>query len=173
MSVKKVVKVSELDPNFKFEIAKTYEGSTVLWCVQCGMCTSNCPYSEVWTVKPHQVIKMVLLGMRKEALRSDCIWTCSTCFMCAERCPQGVEVGNVMFALKNIAAREIGVPEGFREYGSQIYKTGKATPVTRGREKEREKLGLPKISEVDVKAIRRHLRKLGLTDVLKIEEEEK
>ena len=87
----KVVKASELDPNFKFEVAKTYEGKTVLWCVQCGMCSSNCPYSEVLDEKSHQVIKMILLGMREQALSCRSIWMCATCFMCAERCPQGVE----------------------------------------------------------------------------------
>ena len=85
---KKTVRDSELDPNFKFEIAKTYEGKTVLWCVQCGMCTSNCPYSDVLDVKPHQLIKMVLLGMREQAISCKSIWLCSTCFMCAETVPQ-------------------------------------------------------------------------------------
>jgi len=171
LTMRKTVKASELDPNFKFEVASTYEGSTVLWCVQCGMCTSNCPYSEVWTVKPHQVIKMVLLGMREEAIKCESIWTCSTCFMCAERCPQGVEIGNVMFALKNMAAREIGVPEGYKQYGHQIYESGRATKITRGREIERSKLGLPEIPRVDTEAIRSHMRKLNLTKLLKLEEE--
>ena len=92
---KKIVRASELDPDFKFDIAKTHEGETVLWCVQCGMCTANCPYSEVWDVKPHEIIKMILLGLREQALNCKSMWTCATCFMCAERCPQGVEVGNV------------------------------------------------------------------------------
>ena len=163
---KKVVRVSELDPDFKFEIAETHEGETVLWCVQCGMCTSNCPYSEVWDVKPHQVIKMILLGMRDQALSCKSIWQCSTCFMCAERCPQGVELGRVMFALKNIAAKEKGVPEGYRRFGQQVIETGRAMEITASRAKERERLGLPK-TLTDSKGVTSLLKKLKLDKLLK------
>ena len=163
---KKTVRDSELDPNFKFEIAKTYEGKTVLWCVQCGMCTSNCPFSDVLDVKPHQIIKMVLLGMREQAISCKSIWLCSTCFMCAERCPQGVELGRVLFALKNVAAREKGVPEGFRLFGQQLIETGRATKITGSREKERERLGLPK-TLTDSEDIKSLLKKLKLDKLLR------
>ena len=163
---KKTVRDSELDPNFKFGIAKTYEGKTVLWCVQCGMCTSNCPYSDVLDVKPHQLIKMVLLGMREQAISSKSIWICSTCFMCAERCPQGVELGRVLFALKNLAAREKGVPEGFRLFSQQLIQTGRATEITGSRKKERERLGLPK-TLTDSEDIKSLLKKLKLDKLIK------
>ena len=163
---KETVRASELDPDFKFEVAETYEGKTVLWCVQCGMCTSNCPYSDVLDVKPHQVIKMVLLGMREQAISCKSIWLCSTCFMCAERCPQGVELGRVMFALKNIAAREKGVPEGFRLVGQQVIQTGRAMEITASREKERERLELPK-TQTDSEDIKSLLKKLKFDKLLK------
>ena len=163
----KTVRASDLDPDFKFEVAKTYEGKTVLWCVQCGMCTSNCPYSNLWDVQPHQVIKMVLLGMREQAISCKSIWLCSTCFMCAERCPQGVELGRVMFALKNIAAREKGVPEGYRQIGQQVIQTGRAMEITALREKERERLGLPKMPRTDSEAIRNMLQKVKLDELVK------
>ena len=158
----KVVRSSELDPNFKFEIAETYEGRTVLWCVQCGMCTSNCPYSDVLEVKPHQVIKMIQLGMREQALSCKSIWLCATCFMCAERCPQGVEIANVMFAIKNLAAKEKGIPEGLKLFGQQVYNTGWAAEVTGFRSKEREKLGLPEVPRADAEEIKKMLKKLEL-----------
>ena len=163
---KRAVRDSELDPNFKFEIAKTYEGKTVLWCVQCGMCTSNCPFSDVLDVKPHQIIKMVLLGMREQAISCKSIWLCSTCFMCAERCPQGVELGRVLFALKNIAAREKGVPEGFRLFGQQLIETGRATKIAGSRKKERERLGLPE-TLTDSEDIKSLLKKLKLDKLLR------
>ncbi|UCG44973.1 MAG: 4Fe-4S dicluster domain-containing protein [Candidatus Bathyarchaeota archaeon] len=163
---KKTIRDSELDPNFKFEIAKTYEGKSVLWCVQCGMCTSNCPYSDVLDVKPHQLIKMILLGMREQAISNESIWLCSTCFMCAERCPQGVELGRVLFALKNLAAKEKDIPEGFRLFGQQLIETGRATEITGSRKKERERLGLPQ-TLTDSEDIRSLLKKLKLNKLLK------
>lgn len=163
---KETIKASDLEPDFKFEVANTYEGKTVLWCVQCGMCTSNCPYSGVWDVNPHQVIKMVLLGMREQAISCKSIWLCATCFMCAERCPQGVEVGRVMFALKNIAARERGVPEAYKLVGQQVIQTGRAVKITTLREKERRQLGLP-MPETDPEAIQKMLRKLRFDELIK------
>lgn len=169
---KKIVRASELDPDFKFDIAKTHEGETVLWCVQCGMCTSNCPYSNVWDVKPHEIIKMILLGLREQALSCKSMWTCATCFMCAERCPQGVEVGNVMFALKNIATKERGIPEGLKLFGQQIYKTGLSAKITGFRKRERANLGLPTLPNVDVESIKRLLKKMKFDELIDEEEEE-
>ena len=168
----KTVKASDLDPNFKFEVAKTFEGKTVLWCVQCGMCTSNCPYSDILDVKPHQVVKMVLLGMKRQALDCRSIWLCSTCFMCAERCPQGVEVARVMFALKNMAAKEKGVPEGYKLFGQQVMQNGRAMKITSLREKEREHLGLPKMPRTDSEAIKDMLKKVKLDEILNKEGDE-
>lgn len=168
---RRVMQQSELDPNFKYEIARTLEGKTVLWCVQCGMCSSNCPYSDLWEIKPHQVVAMVQLGIRDQALSSESIWTCATCYMCAERCPQKVEIANVMFALKNIAAREKGIPEGYRLFGQQVLRTGHGAEITALRERERAKMGLPKIPKVNVKSVRRLLEKTGLTKVLGSSEE--
>ncbi len=162
------VKASELDANFKFEISETAQGKSVLWCVQCGMCSSNCPYSELWEVKPHQVIGMVLLGMRDRAISCDSIWTCASCFMCAERCPQGVEVANVMFALKNIAAKEKGIPEGYKQFGQQVYRTGRGAEITRFRERERSKMGLPKVSEVRAQSVKKLLKNTELGELIDI-----
>jgi len=166
----RVVQASDLDVNFKFEIAKTPEGKTVLWCVQCGMCSSNCPYSDIWEVKPHQVIAMVLLGMRDQAVSCESIWTCATCFMCAERCPQGVEIANVMFALKNIAARERGMPEGYKLFSQQVYETGRAAEITVLRERERSKMGLPTVSRVKIESIRKLLERTNLSELINMKE---
>ena len=45
-----VVKSSELDPGFKFEVAETFTGRTIMNCFQCGMWSSNCPYSDLLDV---------------------------------------------------------------------------------------------------------------------------
>jgi len=86
--------------------------------------------------------------------------------MCAERCPQGVELGRVMFALKNIAAREKWVPEGFRLVGQQVFQTGRAMKITASREKERERLELPK-TQTDSEDIKNLLKKLKFDKLLK------
>ena len=162
----KVLKVSELDLNFKFEIAKTREGRTVLWCVQCGMCSSGCPFSEALNVKPHEIVKMILLGMRDEALTCKNIWVCATCYICAERCPQGVELGDILVALANIAARERGVPEGLSDIGKLLLEDGRAIKVSRIRMKERERMELPPIPNPNVFQTRKILKETGLDEVI-------
>jgi heterodisulfide reductase subunit C len=169
--LKATIKSTDLDPNFKFEIARTHEGRSVLWCVQCGMCSSNCPYADILDPKLHQVIKMIQLGMRDQALDSESIWFCATCFMCAERCPQGVEVGNVMFAIKNIAAKEKGIPDGFKRFLRQVYESGKSTRITGLRNKERENLGLPELPKTDHKEIRELLKKFELDKLADLKNE--
>lgn len=168
----KVIVKSEFDSSFKFEIVNTEEGKTVLWCVQCGMCSSNCPYSDLWETKPHQVIALVNLGMRDKALNSESIWTCATCFMCAERCPQKVEIANVMFALKNIAVIEKGIPKGHKLFGQQVYKTGRGVDITTLRKRERYRMGLPEIPKVDVESVKKLLKETKVIELIDEEEDE-
>jgi heterodisulfide reductase subunit C len=72
-----------------------------------------------------------------------------------------------MFALKNIAAREKGAPEGFRQVGQQVIQTGRAMEITALRGKERERLGLPKMPRTDSEAIRNMLKKVKLDELVK------
>ncbi len=144
--------VTKLDPEFKYEIAKRVGGKSFFNCFQCGVCSAGCPVAEAMDVKPNQVVKMVLLGMREEALNCDAIWFCSTCLMCDERCPQGVKPREVMEVLKQMALKGDGKPpkskasytyyktfmENMRNYG-RIHETSffakfklKATPIGLG-----------------------------------------
>jgi heterodisulfide reductase subunit C len=155
-----------LDLGFKFEIAKTREGRTVLGCIQCGICSSSCPFSEELDFKPHEMVKMILLGMREAALSSQKIWACATCYMCAERCPQKVELGNVLMAVANIAAREKGLPEQLTKIGGTLFDDGRVTPVTEGRQRERERLGLPPVPEVGISGMRRIVKEEGVAKLV-------
>jgi heterodisulfide reductase subunit C len=52
---------------------------------------------------PRKIMHMVHLGMADRLLRSQDIWYCVSCFSCAARCPQGIEIADVMSALRNMA----------------------------------------------------------------------
>ncbi len=143
-SNQRVVKASEINPKFKYEVSKMHGGEKLMRCFQCGTCTSDCPVARFSdTYRPRQIIRMAQLGLRERVLNSDTLWLCASCFTCSDRCPQGVEVASVIRVLRNLAAEEGHVPQVFREQYSSILESGYAYKIPELRIKKRETLGLP------------------------------
>ena len=141
--VKQTIEDSDIDPNFKYELADILGEKALLHCFQCGTCTSSCPVADDVDIKPHQIIGMTLLGLKGKLLQSKTIWLCAACLDCAEHCPRGVRSFYLQSVLKNLAARANNLPEGIREEGEIILTTGSAIPISSGILKRRKKLGLP------------------------------
>jgi heterodisulfide reductase subunit C len=130
------------------EVLKTPGGENLLRCFACGTCTASCPVREVDDqYNPRRIIRMVLLGMKHEVLRSDFIWLCSTCYTCSERCPQGVHLTSIMRALKNIAVREGIIPPSFRMQAKAIREMGKLYEIEDFDNKKRARMGLPELEK--------------------------
>jgi len=158
----KRITASEIDPKFKYEIAKMPGGEKLMRCFQCGTCTSDCPiarFSE--TYRPRQIIRMTQLGLGERVLSSDTLWLCAACFTCTDRCPQDVEVASVIRVLRNLAAEKGFIPQVFKEQGSSILETGYAYKIPELRIKKRESLGLPPLPKGNPESIRKTLRKVG------------
>jgi heterodisulfide reductase subunit C len=96
----------ERDQTFRDLILKTKVGEKLQTCMQCGICTGSCPVSHEMDHSPRQLVRMVLLGLKKEALNSNTIWLCTTCFSCSVRCPRGIRPTELMEILKPIAIAE-------------------------------------------------------------------
>ena len=158
------LKLVEIDSNLKFEIANTELGGKAFWCIQCGMCTSGCPVAEF--LKPHRIVRMVMLGLRDQLIGCKEIWLCTTCFTCSERCPQEVDPANIIFSLKNMAAEQGVIPKGLRDIGKSLAKTGRVIKIGTARERERMKLGLPKIPQVHVERNRKILEETSFIKTL-------
>jgi len=86
-------------------------GQPVLSCYQCRKCSSGCPLSFVGDLQVHQVMRLVQLGLREEALSSRSAWLCVGCRTCQARCPNGIDGSRVMDALK-AASVAAGVAPG-------------------------------------------------------------
>ena len=158
----KRITASEIDPKFKYEIAKMPGGEKLMRCFQCGTCTSDCPiarFSE--TYRPRQIIRMTQLGLKERVLSSDTLWLCAACFTCTDRCPQDVEVASVIRVLRNLAAEKGFIPQVFKEQGSSILETGYAYKIPELRIKKRESLGLPPLPRGNPESIRKTLRGVG------------
>jgi len=89
--------------SFKVKIEEL-SGENIDLCMQCGGCSSSCPLTEEMDLLPSTIIRYAQLGM-EEALDSNTPWVCITCFNCEVRCPRGIDVANVMEALRQATLR--------------------------------------------------------------------
>jgi heterodisulfide reductase subunit C2 len=77
-------------------------GISVSSCYQCLRCTNTCPVASFMDIKPHQVVREVLLGQRENLLACSSIWVCVSCEMCSTYCPNEIDVAALMNHLKNM-----------------------------------------------------------------------
>ncbi|KAB2954570.1 heterodisulfide reductase subunit C [Heliorestis acidaminivorans] len=92
---------------FRALLKKEYESDLSL-CYQCGKCSAGCPAAFAMENTVRQIIRMVQLGLTKEALTTYSIWVCASCETCSTRCPRHVEPAKVMEALR-IEAKKAGL----------------------------------------------------------------
>ena len=96
-----VVDSKDIDPEFKFLIAKEEGGEGILKCFACGSCTVRCPEMAVSEdYNPRVIIRKALMGMKEEVLSSEFIWICSAHYRCLAKCPQDVNVKGIMNAVR-------------------------------------------------------------------------
>jgi heterodisulfide reductase subunit C len=159
VTAKEPIKASEIDPKFKYELAKMHGGEKLLRCFQCGTCTSDCPVARFSdTYRPRTIIRMAQLGLKERVLNSDTLWLCASCFTCTDRCPQGVEVASVIRVLRNLAAEKGIMPAVFKEQAANVLESGYAYKIPALRIKKRETQGLPPLPKGDPENIRKVLK---------------
>jgi len=89
-----VVKVEELS------------GQNLLACYQCGKCSAGCPAVSEMDILPNQIIRYAQLGLKNELLQSKSIWICASCFTCNARCPKGINIAEIIEAIRQILLRK-------------------------------------------------------------------
>ena len=119
-------------------------------CDQCGKCPSACPVTaRVKGFNPRQIIAKVALGKEAELMKSEVIWTCTSCLKCKERCPEEISPYDVILALRRIAIDlELPHPQGYDESAKAVAETGAVQQPqmirTRNKEtKDRKSMRLP------------------------------
>jgi heterodisulfide reductase subunit C len=156
----KIVKSQLVD--FTSEIRGRLGGETITYCYQCGTCASSCPVAKTtYKFNPRQIIRLALLGDRDEVLSSEAIWLCASCYNCQERCPQKVEVADLIYALRNIAIQEGKIPPIYSEFAAGMIRDGRIAPVSKFLERKRSEYGLPPLKPTGVEAARRILSATG------------
>ena len=167
---------SDLDRNFRYEISEKVGAKSLLKCIQCGVCSSGCTVTEYVDMQPHRVVASCLLGLRKEVLSSQAIWTCSLCHRCTERCPKNVDYSFILALLRNMAVKEGKIPKEYSGTVEVLYDNGFVVPYTGGLKdninKRRNRMGLPEIVPPNLDEIRFIIKETGLGDLVKKKEDD-
>jgi heterodisulfide reductase subunit C len=97
----------EMASGFLDEVEKE-SGIKISACFQCRKCTNGCPVTFAMDLYPDQVIRYILLGLKKEVQESATIWVCASCETCTTRCPNDIDIAGVMDYLKQSVVKESG-----------------------------------------------------------------
>jgi len=81
-------------------------GQNLLVCYQCGKCSAGCPAVGDMDILPNQIIRYAQLGLKDELLESRAIWVCASCMTCNVRCPKGINIAEVIEALRQLLLRK-------------------------------------------------------------------
>ena len=108
------------------------EGNPINTCIHCGTCAGTCPAAEFMDHTPRVLIGMIEANLRDEVMASNTYWSCSSCYHCSVRCPAGIDITGLMYALKRYSMwkdqyREglIG-PEFSESFVKMIMRTGRS-----------------------------------------------
>jgi heterodisulfide reductase subunit C len=156
--------------SFSDEVTARHGGETLTACYQCGTCASSCPVARLdSSFNPREIIKLSLLGEKEEVLSGDAIWLCCSCFNCQERCPQNVEIADLIYALRNIALEAGHSPNIYSDFASALINEGRIVQISKFVEKKREEYGLPPLNSVGVEDLNKILAATGFTKPEKTE----
>ncbi len=84
-------------------------GENLGLCYQCLKCTVGCPTAPYMDFNPNTIVRLIQFGLKREVLESNAIWLCVSCETCGTRCPNEIDIGLLMDAL-----REMSLEEGYR-----------------------------------------------------------
>jgi heterodisulfide reductase subunit C len=172
MSETTMVKSSEMDTKFKYEISKLPGAEKIMLCFQCATCTADCPIARFSRFyRPRRIARMVQFGMKDRLLSSNDLWLCSSCYACIDHCPQDVEVASIVRVLRNMVVKEKGMmPLVSKQLASNLQKTGYVYTIPESRLKRRLEQGLPSLPKANLEDIARIFDATGSAKVLETAE---
>jgi heterodisulfide reductase subunit C len=125
----------EAQPEWAHEIIKLPGCEKLFSCIQCGTCSGTCPLSIYMDYTPRRIMNLVREGFRTDALASQTIWLCASCYSCTVRCPQKIQITDVMYSLKREAIKHrlypkrLAIPVLSREFYSMVSRYGRSSEM--------------------------------------------
>jgi heterodisulfide reductase subunit C len=137
------------------ELLEMPGGDQILKCIQCGTCTGSCPMAQAMDYGPRRLFAMAKGGDFDEVFRANTYWICASCYFCTVRCPRGIKITDIMYALK-----ELSIKQGFypaNEPTVKMYQSFKEVVEQYGRLSEAKMM-----QKFSMKAPSQILKKAGL-----------
>ena len=104
-SAENLIDISNKDSSLCAEVERR-SGVNINQCWHCQSCAGGCPFVSAMDYPPNRVIRLVQLGLKKEALETSGIWICVGCNTCSIQCPNAIDIPAVNDALREIAIEE-------------------------------------------------------------------
>ncbi len=144
-----------------FDEALLYE------CYQCARCTGSCPAAiAVDGFNPRNLLlKCLRLGL-EAAITDEKLWCCTTCHVCEDRCPQMIDVTDLLTSLMNEAAKKGYIPDKVKASSDMILHTGRVVLVAKRVAEMRKRLGLKPLKPLAMEELEGILEKTGLAALL-------
>ena len=108
---------------FLVDVLATQGGRLVLQCYQCGTCSGSCPVIEEMEYGPRRILHLIQSGKEVEVLTSKDMWRCVSCYSCANRCPRGIEITDLMADLRRLATERGYAHDKEAEFGQAFAET--------------------------------------------------
>jgi heterodisulfide reductase subunit C len=107
------------------------EGNPINTCIQCGVCSGSCPVAGFMDHTPRRLIAMIRADRKAMVMGSNTYWYCSSCYQCTVRCPRGIDIAELMYALKRYSIWKNQYQDGL--IGPTFSETFVKTIVSSGR----------------------------------------
>jgi len=161
------MRLKGIDRTLANEIMRHPGGEKLALCYQCGSCTGGCPVVKLTpNYSPRQIIHKVLLGLRGEVLSDEAPWLCASCYTCQERCPQGVDIADLMMAIRSVAASEGYAPKASIEQAQTLIEHGRLISISASINQRRVASGLPEIPPASGESIKKILHTTGFVKLV-------
>jgi len=160
------------EKNKKWALGLIRSNPSLYPCLQCGICTAECPVSVVTkgAYNPRRNILATLSQYKDFLLEGEefVIWGCTTCHTCDEVCPQDIKLTKLFTSLKNQSIAQNKGPDFVFKQARAIFDNAKAIPSQLAIERRRQELGLAAVSKPDVNEIQTLFRNLGINKKLEM-----
>lgn len=82
------------------------DGGNLNSCLTCGACSSGCPATGLDDMDARKLLRMAVLGLDEEILKSNWAWSCTMCTRCVHVCPMSINIPQLIYNIRASWPRE-------------------------------------------------------------------